>query len=158
MVEIEKISLESIKEQEHKKYLNAQKKAEAIIELEHLVKEIGSKGAYRISGYVSLLKNLILPDISIDLYHYIKSCSRFMLRGRIKNFLIASYNDSYSSFALRGDWKRIKKGWFHFYWYAEENYVNVYTLPIDKIPLYLNKNFKDEKDREYLVYRLRLPQ
>lgn len=152
---IKSISPEEIEKIERKLYIEDQKKVAAFKELQHLIKEIGVKGAYRLSGYVSLLREYKTPYISKDLFDYLKSCRYFKLKGKISEFVIHSHGGSYSAFSLREDWKRIKKGFFWFYLYVEKEYVNVYTIPQDELPLYVNKTFKDIEDRSYYLKRMR---
>ena len=152
---IKSISPEEIEKIEKKLYIEDQKKVEAFKELQHLIKEIGVKRAYRLSGYVSLLREYKTPYISKDLFDYLKSCGFFKLRNKVSEFIIQSYGGSYSSFSLKDDWKRMKKGFFWFYWYTEKDYVNVYTIQQDDLPLYVNKSFKNVEDRSYYLQRMR---
>src|SRR4030042_2640175 len=148
---IKSISPEEIEKIEKKLYIEDQKKVEAFKELQHLIKEIGVKRAYRLSGYVSLLREYKTPYISKDLFDYLKSCGFFKLRNKVSEFIIQSYGGSYSSFSLKDAWKRMKKGFFWFYWYTEKDYVNVYTIQQDDLPLYVNKSFKNVEDRSYYL-------
>lgn len=152
---IKSISPEEIAETEKKLYIEDQKKVAAFKELQHLIKEIGVKRAYRLSGYVSLLRGYKTPYISKDLFDYLKSCGFFKLRNKVSEFMIQSYGGVYSTFALKDDWKRNKRGFFWFYWCTEKDFVNVYTIQQDDLPLYVNKTFKDKEDRSYYLKRMR---
>lgn len=151
---VEKIPIEEILMHNNKIYLEDASKARAVIELRHYVNEFGAKNACRQSGFVVLLRALNPDKITRDLVDYIKSRSYFGLRGDVHRAIYESDGDEYSSPVYRGKWKKLRRGLFSFYYYDNNDYVNVFSIPEDELPLYVNFDF-DKDDKEIYLKRMR---
>lgn len=152
---VDRISVKEILKYEHQLYVEDNAKIQAIREMEHIIRELGSKDAYKFSGFIRMLRSLKTPTISDNLAAYIKSKSYLGLRRNVGHTIVKNPGGEYTSFELHEHWKRIKIGIFSkFFYYDDAEYVNVYTLDISELPKYINFNFDDD-DKEIYKKRLR---
>jgi len=148
---VEKISVSEILEYNNKVYLEDVARAQALIELTCFIKGIGSKDAYKLKGYVLIMKSLNCPYISMNLCKYIQSRPSYALKKDIDKIIIENHGGDYSSFKFHENWKVLQRGWFScFYYYSEKNYVNVFTIPEGDLPLYINHPFDKDAKKVYL--------
>jgi hypothetical protein len=153
---IERISVEEILKYEQKLYIEDSNKIAAISEMGSFIRDIGSKSAYKLNGFITMIRSLNCPVISNNLVNYIKTSSDHKLIGTLKNIIIENIGCSgYSYFKMHENWKRVHRGWFSwFYYYNVRDYINIYTINDEKLPLYLNHDFVAE-DKEIFLKRLR---
>lgn len=152
------ISVEEILKHNNKLYIEDAKKAEAIYELSNFLYEIAKKDSYQINGFVKILRYLKNPPISDNLASYIKSRSNRQLKKDVRRIILKEECSlGYSTiWTARENWVKVRTSFWklgNFYYYNDKNFVNVFSIDEDDLPLYLNHKFND-KDQE--TYRKRL--
>jgi len=152
---VEKISVEEILKHERKLYLEDCKRIAAVNELGSFVREIGSKSAYKIKGFCVVVRGLSCPLISKNLSLYIRSVSQAVLKRDIESIIVELWGSSgYSEFKGHENWKRVKRGWFSWFYYHDvRDYVNVYTVLDSDLALHINHEFS-KTDKEHYLNRL----
>lgn len=146
--------MEEIQKHKQKLYLEDSLKIKAIHELSFLLRELALSKAARLSGFVSILRSLKSPMISENLEKYLMSHSNFRLRHDIRKLIVKCESNEYVSFEMYKHWNRVRRGLFWFYYYENEDFINVYTIPEIDLPRYVNHNFSVE-DKEVYMGRLR---
>lgn len=149
------ISVEEILKHDKKKYDKDLLKEKNLVELFHYVKEIGLNNACRLSGYVKIIRSSYISKVSEDLSRYIVSRTNFQLKRDITRLIVLDPGiGSYSSFTLSECWQATRRGLFLYYYYNDNNYVNVFSIPDKKLPVYINHIFSKE-DREIYLNRMK---
>jgi hypothetical protein len=149
---IEKISVEEILRHEKQLYIEDSNKIAAVHELGSFIRDIGSKSAFKLNGFITMIRSLNCPVISDNLANYIKMNSNRKLKNTLNNIIIETFGCSgYSDFKMHKNWKRVHRGWFSwFYYYNVKDYINVYTINDKDLPLYINHEFIAEDNEIYL--------
>lgn len=156
---IHTISVEEILKFNNQQFLEEQSKVDALKELRAFIKEICSKNAYKMRDLTTMIRGFTSPPISENLKNYIVSTTNRKIKRVIDNIIVKQHADDYTSFEANPEWEVIKKrsGIFkrNFYYFNEENFVNVYTIPESQLPLYMNHDWSDKNDKEHYMYRMR---
>ena len=115
--EIHTIKVKEILSYEKRLFFKDVEIVSARIELQSYLKEIASKEAYTLGGFVKAIRSLTKPPITSSLEKYIKSINNRKLKKDIKSLMIATYggSGSYSVFNLQEGWYRVKRGFFWHY-------------------------------------------
>lgn len=150
---VDTILVEEILKHQQEVYIEDTLKVKAVHELSCFLREIATKKAARLSGFVRLLRGIEDPGMSENLKSYISTRSNYFLRSVVKDLIIECSGGGYSTFSMAKNWDRVRKGIFWFYYYKDQSFVNVYTIPESDLPRCINREF-DDKDLE--VYRERL--
>jgi hypothetical protein len=153
---VRSIPVQEIIEIQRENFYKDLKIASARKELKNYLLEIGSKYALTIGGYVKALRNLEQPPITLNLKDYIKNKNYFQLRRLISSLLIACHGDGYSSFELHKGWKREKRGLFWYYYYMQKDFLNIYSISDEDLPLYVSHEFATEEDKSLYLKRLEM--
>jgi hypothetical protein len=153
---IEKISIEEILRYEKELYIEDSNRIAAVNELGSFIRDIGSKSAFKFEGFIIMIRNLNCPVISDNLANYIKTNSNRKLKNTLKDIIVETFGCSgYSDFKMHKNWKRVHRGCFSwFYYYDVRDYINVYTISDNDLPIYINHEFSAE-DNEVYLKRLR---
>jgi hypothetical protein len=156
---IHTISVEEIIQFKKKKYQEDQKQAEALKELRYYLKEACCKNAYKMGDLVKIIRNFNSPPISNNLKTYIASTPNRKLKEKIDGFIIKSHGGEYSTFELHPGWNFTCR-WSNFlyrkfYFYKDENFVNIYRLSETDLLLYMNHTWINKDEEELYMDRMR---
>ena len=156
---IETISVEEIQQFSRRTYLESQEQVEVIKELGAYLKEACSKQAYKKKDLVIVVRGFSSPPISKRLVDYITGTPNRKLKKHIDSIVVEDHGDSYTPFRLRTGWKRTSKrsGLFKrkFFYYENENFVNLYRLKDTELLLYINHTWDTKKEEEQYKDRMR---
>jgi hypothetical protein len=153
-VKVSVIEVDDILRYNRKVYLESELKVKARHELCCFLKELAMTRAARLSGFVLLFRGSSNIGMSDNLTKYIRSLSNFALRRILFDLIVECYGGGYSSFSMFAGWGRLRKGLFHYYYFKDKDYKNVYTISDVDLPRYINHNFSKE-DKEVFLNRLR---
>ena len=126
---------------------------QAMKELSYYIRDIGKNRILSIFQIVWIIKKYKSEYMSNLLVSYIRSRSFFDMFGDIHSIIIRQ-SGNYLDKKLHPGWKIAKRRILARYVFRKETFVNIYNIPINKLPLYINYAF-DKVDKENYLERLR---
>lgn len=124
-------------------------------ELSYVLKDLALSKACTIKEFTRVLKRLRIPTISENLEKYLRETPRKEIKRFIKQVIIKTYESYGCCFSMHPNWKRFKKSIRYYYYYESANFLNVYKLKEEDLPLYISGPFESEENRKDLLKRFR---